>query len=262
MNILLVDDEIPSLNELNDAVKYCLNNSFIYSFSKAKEAMDFVLDTRIDIAFLDINMRFMNGITMAKKINELYPKCNIIFCTGHIEFALDAYDTYCSNYLLKPISKEKVKSSLEHLRYPIEETEKRIEIKCFGNFDVLCDGKPIAFKYKKTRELLAYLVDRNGAEVTTQEIMVAIFEETKQSYFSNIRLDLINTFKSLNISNTIFSAYGRMRIIRENVKCDYFDYLDGKNRKFYGEYMTQYSFAEETKASLLWQLRHYKEVNN
>ena len=256
MNVLLVDDEIPSLEELNDAVKDNLTSSNIYSFSKAKEAMDFVLNTRIDIAFLDINMRFMNGITMAKKINELYPKCNIIFCTGHSEFALDAFDTYCSNYLLKPISKEKVKSSLEHLRYPIEEAKKRIEIKCFGNFDVFCDGKSIAFKYKKTRELLAYLVDRNGAEVTTQEIMAAIFEETKQSYFSNIRLDLLNTFKDLNILDIIHSAYGRMRIIKENVKCDYFDYLDGKNVEFYGEYMTQYSFAEETKASLFWRLKH------
>ena len=256
MNVLLVDDEIPSLDELNDAVKDNLASSNIYSFSKAKEAMNFVLDTKIDIAFLDINMRFMNGITMAKKINELYPTCNIIFCTGHSEFALEAFDTYCSNYLLKPISKEKVKSSLKHLRYPIEEVKKRFEIKCFGNFDVFCDEKPIAFKYKKTRELLAYLVDRNGAEVTTQEIMAAIFEETKQSYFSNIRLDLLNTFKELNISNVIYSAYGRMRIIRENVKCDYFDYLDGKNVKFYGEYMTQYSFAEETKASLFWRLKH------
>ena len=253
MNILLVDDEVPSLNELIDAVKENLPKANIYAYSKATKAMEFILTCQIDIAFLDISMRFINGITMAKKINELYPTCNIIFCTGHSEFALDAFDTYCSAYLLKPISTNKVKVSLEHLRYPIEEIIKRLEIKCFGNFDVFCDGKPIAFKYKKTRELLAYLVDRNGAEVTTQEVMAAIFEETKQSYFSNIRLDLLNTFENLGIFDTIFFKYGRMRIIREKVKCDYFDYLDGKNKLFYGEYMTQYSFAEETKASLLWQ---------
>lgn len=256
MNILLVDDEIPALNELEDAVKDSLPNSNLYSFSKASKAMEFIINTQIDIAFLDISMRFMDGITMAKKINTLYPRCNIIFCTGHNEFALDAFNTYCSDYLLKPISKEKVNVSLKHLRYPITETKKRVEIKCFGNFDVFCDNKPIAFKYKKTRELLAYLVDRNGAEVTTQEIMAAIFEETKQSYFSNIRLDLLNTFEDLGLSNIIYFKYGRMRIIKENVKCDYFDYMDGNNNLFRGEYMTQYSFSEETKSSLLWHSKH------
>lgn len=256
MNILLVDDEMPALNELNDAVREAMPDSTIYDFSKASEAMEFIKTTQIDIAFLDINMRFMDGITMAKKINELYPMCNIIFCTGYTEYALEAHDVYCSGYLLKPVSCEKVKEALKHLRYlpPLE--NKRIEIKCFGNFDVLCDDKPIAFKYKKTRELLAYLVDRNGAEVTTQEIMAIIFDKPNESYFSNLRLDLINTFKNLGVSEVIYSKYGRMSLQRNNIKCDYFDYLDGKNNLFHGEYMSQFSFAEETKASLLWQLKH------
>lgn len=256
MNILLVDDEIPALNELNDVVREAISDATIYCFSKAKEAMKFIQTTQIDISFLDINMRLMDGITMAKKINELYPMCNIIFCTGYSEYALDAHETYCSGYLLKPISTDKVKEVLKHLRYQLPLVDKRVEIKCFGNFDVFCDNKPISFKYKKTRELLAYLVDRNGAEVTTQEVMAIIFDKPNESYFSNIRLDLINTFKDLGISELIYSKYGRMSLLKDNVKCDYFDYLDGKNKLFHGEYMSQFSFVEETKASLLWHSKY------
>ena len=246
MNILLVDDEAPALRELLRAVSAVLPGAQTYSFLKAREAMDFAETTRIDLAFLDINMHFMDGITMAKKLGELYPMCNVIFCTGYSEYALDAWDSYSSGYLLKPISPEKVQTAMTHLRHPLPEKKHRVEIRCFGNFDVLCDGKGVAFKYKKTKELLAYLTDRNGAEATTQEIMAAIFEENKASYFGNIRLDLLDTFADLGVPEVISTAYGRMRVVREQVDCDYFDFLDGKGAAFRGEYMSQYSFAEET----------------
>lgn len=250
MNILLVDDEAPALRELSDVVSAALPGEQIYSFLKAKEAMECAEITHMDLAFLDINMRFVDGITMAKKLQELYPECNIIFCTGYTEYALEALELYCSGYLLKPITQQGVQEVLNHLRYPLPLKKHRVELRCFGNFDVLCDGRPVGFKYKKTRELLAYLTDRKGAEATTQEIMAAIFEENKPSYFSNIRLDLLNTFASLGISEVVSAAYGRIRLVRERVTCDYFDYLDGKNGAFYGEYMAQYSFAEATCAAL------------
>ena len=250
MNVLLVDDELPALRELTDAVTEVLPEARIYGFTKASEAMDCAETTQIDIAFLDINMRFMDGITMAKKLLERYPTCNTIFCTGYQEYALDALNTYCSGYLLKPISPEKARTALTHLRHPLPVKKKRLELRCFGNFDVLCDGKPVSFQYKKTRELLAYLTDRNGAEATTQEVMAAIFEKNNPSYFGNIRLDLLNTFAALGVSETLSTAYGRMRVVREQVSCDYFDYLDGKGGTFRGEYMSQYSFAEATCGAL------------
>ena len=250
MNILLVDDELPALSELTDAVSAALPGAQLLGFSKAREAMDCAETTRIDVAFLDINMRFMDGLSMAKKLLGLYPVCNVIFCTAYADYALDAWGTHCSGYLLKPISPEKVRTALEHLRHPLPAQKHRVELRCFGNFDVLCDGKPVAFRYKKTRELLAYLTDRNGTEATTREIMAAIFEENKASYFGNIRLDLLDTLEALGVSEVVYSAYGRMRIVREQVDCDYYDYLAGKNAAFRGEYMSQYSFAEVTCAAL------------
>ena len=250
MNILLVDDELPALRELADAVSAALPGAQLYQYTRAHEAMELAETARIDLAFLDINMRFMDGITMARKLLGLYPRCNVVFCTGYTEYALDALEVYCSAYLLKPVTTERVKTALANLRHPLQELTKRVELRCFGNFDVLCDGKPVAFRYKKTRELLAYLTDRNGAEATTQEIMAAIFEESKPSYFSNIRLDLLGTLTDLGVPEIISASYGRMRIVRGEVSCDYFDYLDGKNAAFHGEYMAQYSFAETTCAAL------------
>lgn len=251
MRVLLADDELPALRELTDAVSAVLQNAEICSFSKAQEAMEFAEKNVVDMAFLDINMRFMDGIMMAKRLTEINSVCNIIFCTGYGEYALDAMKIYCSDYLLKPISEDKIKKALLHLRHPLPSRAHRTEIKCFGNFDILVDGEQVAFKYKKAREMLAYLVDLNGAEATSRQIMSAIIENDSTSYFSNIRLDLINTLNKLGVGDIIFIKYGRMRIIKDKVDCDYYDYLDGKAVTFRGEYMSQYSFAEQTLAFLL-----------
>ena len=119
MNILLADDELPALRELCDAVSAVVPKAQIHAFSKAVEAMEYAENSTVDLAFLDINMRFMDGILMAKRLGELNPSCNIVFCTGYGKYALDAMSTYCSDYLLKPISEEKVQKALLHLRHPV-----------------------------------------------------------------------------------------------------------------------------------------------
>ena len=254
MRIIYVDDEPFALDKLERLLAAVAPEAEKHGFLRAQEAMAFAEANAVDIALLDINMRMLDGVTMAKRLQSLYPCVNVIFCTGYAEYMPDALAMYCSGYLMKPITEDDLRTALSKLRYPVPERKKRLELRCFGNFDVLCDGKPVAFKYKKTRELLAYLTDRGGAEATTQEIMAAIFEESKPSYFSNIRLDLLDTFTALGVPEVISAAYGRMRIVRDLVQCDYFDYLDGKNTSFCGEYMSQYSFAEVTCAALTKQL--------
>ena len=118
MNLLLVDDEAPSLRELEDAVAAVLPGEQLHSFTKARAAMEYAETAPVDIAFLDINMRFMDGVTMARKLIELYPSVNIVFCTADYSYAADAWKVYCSDYLFKPITPEKIQKAVEHLRYP------------------------------------------------------------------------------------------------------------------------------------------------
>ena len=250
MRMIYVDDEPFALDKLDRLLAAVVPEAERHGFLRAQEAMAFAEANAIDVALLDINMRMLDGVSMAKRLQSLYPCVNIIFCTGYAEYMPDALAMYCSGYLMKPITEDDLRTALSKLRYSVPERKKRVELRCFGNFDVLCDGKPVAFKYKKTRELLAYLTDRGGAEATTQEIMATIFEESKPSYFSNIRLDLLDTLAGLGVPEVVSAAYGRMRVVRDQVSCDYFDFLDGKSAAFRGEYMVQYSFAEATCAAL------------
>ena len=251
MKLLLVDDEPLVLNMLDKAVAEALPGEERSCFTSATKAMAFAETNRIDIAFLDINMRVMDGLTMARALKDRYPKINIIFCTGYSEYAVGAMRLYCSAYLMKPVTVGAVKEALANLRYPIEQ-KPRVRFQCFGNFEAFCDGKPIEFRFRRTKELLAYLVDRAGASCTIAQVLAGAFEDSiSRPYFNQLRNDLFQTLEELGVMDCLDVARGAAAIRRDRVECDYYDYLDGKTNRKPTEYMTQYSFGEYTLATLL-----------
>lgn len=252
MQVLLVDDERLNLENLDEIVAALLPDAQRASFRKASQALDFIQEHTVDIAFLDIEMRGTNGITIAEILRTHNPKVNVIFCTGYSEYSLDAWNLDCSGYLLKPITEEKVRHALDNLRYPIPD-QKRVRFHCFGNFEAYCDGVPISFKYNRTKEFLAYLVDRNGVSCSLKELSCVLFEdEDHRSYIYQIRLGLVNTLTDLGVEDILIQTRGKMAICKDKVSCDYYDYLDGGPLPTVKEYMTQYSFGEQTCASLFY----------
>ena len=136
-----------------------------------------------------------------------------------------------------------------------KDTEKLLTIQCFGNFEVLYNGKLLSFKRKKTKEFLAVLVDRNGAGMTAKRISAILFpnntDDTKNAaYLRQLVMDLKNTLKAIHAEGVLQHNTPYYRIDTNLVRCDYFSYLAFGKPKFYGEYMTQYSWAEVTCAML------------
>lgn len=252
MNVIVVDDERIILAVETAQVIKVLPNANVASFLSAEEALSYAAAHRIDIAFLDINLEEITGLEMAKELQKRNPQVNVIFCTGYSEYALEAFELYSSGYLLKPVTEEKLRSAMSRLRYPIPEEKKRVLVKCFGNFELTVDEMHVKFKYSRTKELFAYLIDRRGASVSTNEIMAALFDsDDKSSYIRNLKSDLKATFQPLGLENLVIDERGKVSLNTELVDCDYFAYLDGEKNLFHGEYMSQYSFAESTLANLL-----------
>ncbi len=123
-------------------------------------------------------------------------------------------------------------------------------MQCFGNFEVYLDGIPVQFEFSKSKEMLAYLIDRRGALCSNHEIMAVIFEkDISESYFRRIRLDLLNA-----LSEEFFVRQrGRIAVNTQFFDCDYYDYLNGKfPHTAITEYMSQYSWGEPKLADILW----------
>ena len=78
-----------------------------------KEALQMVESLHPDIAFLDIKMPGLSGIEVAKKIAGL---CRIVFITAFDQYAVEAFESEAVDYLLKPVSKERLIHTMQRLK--------------------------------------------------------------------------------------------------------------------------------------------------
>ena len=254
MKIIAADDESLQLNKLERAIGKALPTAEIIAFSDSTELLKWIergSSADVDVAFLDIEMGAVSGIRIAKRLQAVNPKINIVFVTGFLEYATDAFELRASGYVSKPVTEEKIKAEIENLRYPMPkpQSSRRICVQCFGFFDVTADGVSLNFKREKTKELFAYLIDRHGAICTPREICSALWEEEKMDYLRQLTKDLRETLKALGAQDVFISRFKEYRIVPELIECDFYDYLDDKPyavKAFQGEYMTQYGWAEKT----------------
>ena len=254
MKIIAADDESLQLNKLERAIGKAVPTAEITAFSDSTELLEWIKSgnsSDADVAFLDIEMGAVSGIRIAKRLQAVNPKINIVFVTGFLEYAVDALELRASGYVSKPVTEEKIKAEIQNLRYPMPKPQsgKRICVQCFGWFDVTADGEPLNFKREKTKELFAYLIDKRGAICTPREICSALWEEEKPDYLRQLTKDLRETLKAVGAQDVFVSRFKEYRIVPELIECDFYDYLDDKPyavKAFQVEYMTQYGWAEKT----------------
>lgn len=256
MVIYAADDEKAALYYLTEAIEECLPDAEICSFLKQYELIDAIRRKRPDIIFLDVEMPGMNGIELARQINQLAPKVNIIFVTGYENYALKAFEVYASAYLLKPVDTEELKNALGRLRYPVTE-ERKITARTFGNFDLFINGRPITFRSDKEKELIAFLIDRNGATVTRKEAAGILYEDSDYTRYIQKELCRIARYLAEDLAgagiqeNEIFYSDNGYRVDMNRIECDLKEYMEGKDRQTWsGEYMEQYSWGEYRKGAL------------
>jgi len=273
MNFIAVDDEVLTLKGMERIIKQAVPDCSLSCFSAPEDALEHAGENRVDIAFLDIEMGGMNGLELAKALKDIYGKTNIIFVTGYSQYAAESYEVNASGYLLKPITASAVIDAIKRLRDPIENKpddlneqkhEIKIQVQTFGNFEVFVDNKPLVFSRSKAKELFAYLVDRQGAFASTAEIAAVLWEDREydrslQSQVQVVIASMMKTFRDNDIIDLIIKEHNQMAVNKKGFKCDYYDFIKWEMsavNSYYGEYMTNYSWAEMTAGALDMRMKY------
>ena len=190
--------------------------------------------------------------------------------TGEAEYTYFDYGTETERKIKAICSpKEAGNSSPRYVMlYQVEDTEtdrkknlpenRTVTIRTFGYFDVFVGDKPIAFRNKKSKELLALLVDRRGGYVTSEEAIGFLWEDepantVTMSRYRKVALRLKNTLEEYGISDIVEAVDGKRRIVMEKVQCDLYQYCTGREEYaglFRGSYLTNYSWGETTLGEL------------
>ena len=259
MRILTVESHAKELQRICDTLAALRPDAEILRFDQSLDALAEARRGQVDIAILQTDMAELGGLDLGQYLKELNPLVNLIYLSEHTGYAFAALEQHASGCVRSPASEDALRRELDDLRHPARElAQKRVFAQTFGNFELFVDGEPVAFKYNRTKEIVALLVNNRGAQTTNGEIIAALWEddgdpEKKASYLSNLRQDLQNTMKRLNLTNVIVKMRGSMAIAVDKIECDMYDWLaNKKNSKYHylGDYMNQYSWAEYVHAEL------------
>ena len=140
-------------------------------------------------------------------------------------------DKHATGYLLKPVDEESVKRELTFI-YGEPDRKNHIRVQTFSGFEIFVDGKPVRVGRSKAKELLAYLVDRRGAAVTTAQAYAVLYEDAVNSasgtgYFRNIVRELKNSLKRAGIERILIRSFNSISIVLDEIDCDYYRFLQG-----------------------------------
>ena len=238
MKILVVDDGQLAINSLIRILCRVAPDCDYISAMTTEDALSWMRQGPMDAAFLNLEMPGMNGLGLARMIQ-------------------------------KPANEADVRNVLEHLRYPPENAPVGIKIQCFGNFEIFVGGRALAFKRSKSKELLAYLVDRNGATCTNGEMLAVLWEDkpdtaSLHSHLRNLIFDLSHTLEDAGVTGLLIRGRSTLALDTSKVDCDYYNFLRGSRsatNSYRGEYMTQYSWAEVTRSALRQQANVQKTAS-
>ena len=117
-NVVMVDDRKLILNGGLPILEKVMPNATVMGFTDVAEAVQYAKENRVALAFLDIELRNTSGLDLCRTLLEINPRTNIVYLTAYSEYALDAWSTGASGFMLKPITAEGVREQLRKLRYP------------------------------------------------------------------------------------------------------------------------------------------------
>ncbi len=119
-NVILVDDRRISLSGALSILEEVMPDAVITGFTSPSEALGYARANRVALAFLDIELGKISGFDLCRMLLDINPHTNVIYLTAYSAYAVDAWSTGASGFLLKPVTPDAVRTQLNNLRYPFQ----------------------------------------------------------------------------------------------------------------------------------------------
>ena len=262
MKAICVDDELLAVRR---TVRQCEQMSLfdeVKGFTSAREALEDLKVRPADIALLDIDMPETDGITLAAEMKKICPEIAVLFLTAYKQYAYDAFAVHPNGYLLKPVSQEalarEAELALAGRSVAAKHEKPHITVQTFGGFDVFVDGEKMVFKRARAKELLAYLIDRNGRSVKRATAFAALWGDQPYGYSMQKQFDVVirslrSTLEEYGISELLKNEHRELWLVTEGLDCDLYRFLRREPEAlsaWRGEYMSDYTWASQTEGYL------------
>ena len=201
----------------------------------------------------------MNGIELAKKLKSIDQNIKIVFVTAYTEYALDAFGADAIDYLLKPYNQKMIQKVIDKSKLINAIPKNKVYFKTMPYFEMYVNETVFPINSGKPKELLALLADKNGAAVTAGYAIACLWEDRPyddktHSLYRMTCKRLKEILHNGGIDNIIITNGSQRYINTKLIDSDYIRLMNGDQKiaKAYGgEYMSEYSWAEDTNARIM-----------
>ena len=190
-NILYLEDDENLLKHTKDILEDFVNN--IYAVKTISEALDILLNKKVDVIISDILLKDENGIDFLKHIKNKNINIPTILTTAHTDtqYLLDAIRLKVENYIIKPINIKELLNSLHDILLPIvQKKEIQKNNNLIRTISAITDGKQVA--------IIKYILNN----LDNENLFTASYTDIMES-FSISKPTLIKLFKELAEKNIL-----------------------------------------------------------
>lgn len=237
MKVLIVDDEPAMLLAMKRMLSKMEGVELVGSLRNAAEALDFVQDGNVDLAFLDIKIGADSGLELAQSLRSLCADVDIVFTTSHTEFAMHAYDVYPLDYMVKPISPKRLAQTIARAairHHAISEdagghAPNRLTVRGLGCFEASSkQAGTVKWISKKSMEVFAYLLVNRGRSTAKTRILDDIFPEmplkNAEAYLNTAVYQLRKALSLHGFKELVLSTQEQYRVDLDQVDVDFIQY--------------------------------------
>jgi len=125
LNILIIDDEAPARDRLNRMVGEISGFEVAGEACSAAQALEQISLLNPDVLLLDISMPGMDGMSLARVLQEGGASPAVIFCTAYQDQALEAFEREAVDYLVKPVRPERLEQSLDKAKRYLGDSQRQ-----------------------------------------------------------------------------------------------------------------------------------------
>ena len=131
LRAMIVDDEAPARSELRFLLEQTGKIGTISEASSVRSAIEMLMETRVDVVFLDISMPGASGLQLAEALHKLKNPPAVVFVTAYSDHAVEAFDVDAVDYLMKPVEEARLDRAIDKVLArvrPVAETGKSTPI--------------------------------------------------------------------------------------------------------------------------------------
>ncbi|AZR74924.1 hypothetical protein BBF96_12475 [Anoxybacter fermentans] len=165
---VIVEDEKPAREELMFLLEQFPEIEIVGTAEHGQQGLEVILEKRPDLVFIDIEMPVMDGLELANKLYKMRDliQPSIVFTTAYDEFALQAFEVEALDYLLKPISEERLKTTIERLVNNFNKRQAEAPLQGVKKVPVNYKGR---YKMLPIEEILYFSTGEEGVVAKTKK---------------------------------------------------------------------------------------------